>query len=105
MQSNNLKSENLKVISLKILIKHIHRDGTKRGNRSESGRLSLIHPHWHAYPCGVGIILGDVSDTTSLSSTSISNVNLLKGSYVADCVFFIHIGLHILVIILGDFNM
>ena len=39
-----------------------------------------------------------MSDTTSLSSTSISNVNLLEGSYVADCVFFIHIGLHILVV-------
>ena len=23
------------------------------------GRLSLIHPHWPAYPCGVGVISGD----------------------------------------------
>ena len=23
------------------------------------GRLRLIHPHWHAYPTGVGIVLGD----------------------------------------------
>ena len=23
------------------------------------GRLCIIHPHWPAYPCGVGVILGD----------------------------------------------
>ena len=27
--------------------------------RQLRGRLRLIHPHWHAYPSGVGAILGD----------------------------------------------
>ena len=27
--------------------------------RQLRGRLSIIHPHWFAYPCGVGVILGD----------------------------------------------
>ena len=59
MQSNNMKSENLEVISQKIWLKHSHWDGTKRGNRSESGRFRLIRPHWPAYPCGMGVFLGD----------------------------------------------
>ena len=27
--------------------------------RQLRGRFRLIHPHWPAYPCGVGVILGD----------------------------------------------
>ena len=27
--------------------------------RQLHGRLSIIHPHWPAYPCGVGVILSD----------------------------------------------
>ena len=35
---------------------HFEPDLTLRQLR---GRLRLIHPHWPAYPSGVGVILGD----------------------------------------------
>ena len=42
--------------SLVIVNVHFEPELTLRQLR---GRLSIIQPHWPAYPCGVGVILGD----------------------------------------------
>ena len=49
----NIRSERHSLVVVKI---HFESELTLRQLR---GRLGLIHPHWPAYPNGVGMILGD----------------------------------------------
>ena len=51
----NIQSERHSLVIVNV---HFEPDLTLRQLR---GRLCIIRPHWHVYPCGVGVILGDLN--------------------------------------------